>query len=136
MDPAGVPEELYRVARGALRGVAVEEAPLVIERVLSAVLPVHEQEVIERVVVLFERRLTVAQAELRALRRENARLRADGRLADGRVLAETARPGLTAPPSDCSNACMDAACDCSGKWKATAWTLDPADLLAVLDRPA
>ncbi|GAA3217225.1 hypothetical protein [Actinocorallia longicatena] len=134
MVPEGVPDDLYRAAVAALRGMAVAETPLVIEKVLAAVLPMHEQEVVERVAGMYEQRLLLAQAELRALRRENTGLRQDGRLADARVLAETAKPGLTAPPEDCSNACMDAACDCSGKWRATAWTLDPEELIAILDR--
>ncbi len=49
------------------------------------------------------------------------------------VLCEAARPGLSLPPPDCTNACAYGDCTCSGKRRVTEWTLDPAAVLAALD---
>jgi hypothetical protein len=51
-----------------------------------------------------------------------------------RAAAQAAKPGLTAPPIDCSNACFSGACDCSANWRPVSWDLDPATVLAVLDQ--
>ena len=45
-------------------------------------------------------------------------------------LADDARPSLSAPPADCSNACERGECDCSGVMRALAWSLDPGELRA------
>jgi hypothetical protein len=50
-----------------------------------------------------------------------------------RALCEAARPGLSLPPPDCTNACAYGDCTCSGKRRVTEWTLDPAAVLAALD---
>lgn len=65
--------------------------------------------------------------ELRAEQAEAAVQRVRG-------LATKAAPGgLSAPPADCSNTCFSDACNCSGKWRVQAWSLDPAEVLAALE---
>lgn len=40
-------------------------------------------------------------------------------------LADGARATLSFPPADCTNACSDGPCNCSGKSRAAGWELDP-----------
>lgn len=40
-------------------------------------------------------------------------------------LLDEARPSASFPPADCTNACSDGPCNCSGKRRAAAWNLDP-----------
>ncbi len=58
------------------------------------------------------------------------------RLAAIEALVDTARPGLSLPPLDCTNVCQNDACNCSGNFRATAWTLDPEAVRAALYPPA
>ena len=48
------------------------------------------------------------------------------------ALCADARGSLGLPPIDCSNACGDGPCDCSGITRTVAWTLDPAKVRAAI----
>jgi hypothetical protein len=50
-----------------------------------------------------------------------------------RDLAETARPGLSLSPLDCTDHCAQGDCDCSGVRRVVEWTLDPAAVLTALE---
>jgi hypothetical protein len=50
-----------------------------------------------------------------------------------RDMCAEARPGVTLRPADCTDACGDGDCDCSGLWRTRAWNLDPAAVLRALD---
>jgi hypothetical protein len=47
-------------------------------------------------------------------------------------LAAGAVPGLCSPPADCTYACDSGDCDCSGRSRPLAWTLDPARVREVI----
>lgn len=54
-------------------------------------------------------------------------------VAQVRALVEATTSALSAPPLECTNACFGGRCDCGKPFRAVAWNLDPAALLAVLD---
>jgi hypothetical protein len=47
-------------------------------------------------------------------------------------LCVAARVGSSMRPIDCTDSCLDSDCDCSGKFRAMSWTLDPAAVAASL----
>lgn len=49
------------------------------------------------------------------------------------TLARSARPGLSLAPDVGAVECLNDACNCSGDYQATAWTLDPTAVLAALN---
>lgn len=49
------------------------------------------------------------------------------------ALAKQMKPGLSIPPLDCTNACMDSDCDCSGDFRPVSWSgVTPDDLRALV----
>jgi hypothetical protein len=50
-----------------------------------------------------------------------------------RALCENTRIMVSTPPADCTMHCLDAPCDCSGKYRAMGWDLDPAAVHTALD---
>lgn len=49
-------------------------------------------------------------------------------------LAGGTRPVLAAPPADCTYACGEGPCTCSGEFRVSAWNLDPAALRSAVSR--
>lgn len=44
-----------------------------------------------------------------------------------------AEPAISIRPEDCTDACGDADCNCSGVFRAMAWTLNPDDVQKIID---
>ncbi len=45
------------------------------------------------------------------------------------------KPGLSGPPLDCNNSCMDGECSCSGNWRVLAYDAEGVEaLVAAFDR--
>lgn len=49
-------------------------------------------------------------------------------------LADGASADLRFSPADCTNACSDGPCNCSGETRAAAWDLDPAKVREAITR--
>ena len=100
----------------------------------------HEREaaVLNESIARHARDLDAAGESLRpvAAERDAARTALAALVADLRALCDEARGSLGLPPIDCTNACGDGPCDCSGITRTVAWTLDPARVRALLDRHA
>jgi hypothetical protein len=66
-------------------------------------------------------------------RQRDLQARIDAALA----LCDTARVGTSAAPRDCTEACGDGDCNCSGLFRALSWSLDPEAVRAALvgDQP-
>jgi hypothetical protein len=68
-----------------------------------------------------------------AAERDERQARIDAALA----LCDAARVGTSAAPRDCTEACGDGGCNCSGLFRALSWSLDPDAVRAALvgDQP-
>jgi (2Fe-2S) ferredoxin len=49
-------------------------------------------------------------------------------------LADEAIPALGLMPADCTDACEDGPCNCSGQHRTVAWNLDPAKVREAITR--